>query len=201
MKKVFAGAVVAVFAFAVAASSQAALIKNINDSSVATSTATWLISVLMNNLNGIGFTNTVTSTGNSGANTHVSADDQSNSSVSTGNADSASLADNNANNNLLSEEYESSNGADNDIQDVDDSSVATTTSDDTLENEMNNKNETEFKNGVDSTGNSGTNAVVSGDSLSDSSTSTGNAGSASGVLNGFNTNIKSVVRRIMSLIP
>ena len=136
MKKIVIGATVAALAVGLSFSASAAVIDGVTDSSVASSLATWLIKVVMRNTNGAYIENNVTSSGNSGGNMFTSADDQSGTMLVTGNASAATLVDNNANNNVISEEYESSNGADNTISNVEDDSSGSTASDDTLDNFM-----------------------------------------------------------------
>ena len=201
MKKVLVGVTVAAVALLMALPTQAALIKNIKDSSIGSSLATWLINVVMRNGNNSGITNVVTSSGNSGNNTHTSADDQTGSDIVTGTASSSTGVENTANNNLLNEEYESSNGADNEVNDVDDDSNGSATSSDDLDNFMDNDNKSSVSNVNDAKATSGVNVVSSGDSLTSSSTTTGGAAGATFTVNSFNVNVKSVVRRIMSLIP
>ena len=201
MKKVLVGVTVAAVALLMALPTQAALIKNIKDSSIGSSLATWLIKVVMRNGNNSGITNVVTSSGNSGNNTHTSVDDQTGSDIVTGTASSSTGVENTANNNLLNEEYESSNGADNEVNDVDDDSNGSATSSDTLDNFMDNDNWSSVSNVNDAAATSGVNVVSSGDSLTSSSTTTGGAAGATFTVNSFNVNVKSVVRRIMSLIP
>lgn len=201
MKKVLVGVTVAAVALLMALPTQAALIKNIKDSSIGSSLATWLINVVMRNGNNSGITNVVTSSGNSGNNTHTSVDDQTGSDIVTGTASSSTGVENTANNNLLNEEYESSNGADNEVNDVDDDSNGSATSSDTLDNFMDNDNWSSVSNVNDAAATSGVNVVSSGDSLTSSSTTTGGAAGATFTVNSFNVNVKSVVRRIMSLIP
>ncbi|MBI2607556.1 MAG: hypothetical protein HYW51_01900 [Candidatus Doudnabacteria bacterium] len=202
MKKIIASVGLAAMLLMVAGAADAAVIRMVNDSSVATSAATWSILANILNNNSAGILNTVTSTGNSGANTVVSADDQTGTSVTTGNTGAASAVDgaagpgNVANTNVVSETLETPDGADNLIEDVDDSSVATTASADSLENNLTNNNEVEVDNDVDGTSNSGTNSVVSGDSLTTTTVSTGTNLAASLLSQDFNLNIKEVIRTI-----
>lgn len=203
MKKFIVGVTIASFAFFLALPADAAVsITKINDSSTVTSLATWLIDVLMNNSNNtLNVDNKVTSSANSGGNSHTSVDDHSGSTITTGDADSTSGVQNDGNQNALAEEYEGSAGPDVTVDDVNDDSTVSATTDDTLENDMLNENDVEVDNTVDAVGDSGTNTVTSGDSLATSGTTTGLSSAASGVLNGLNINIKSIIRRVASEIP
>lgn len=196
----------------VAGSADAAVIRKISDTSTGTSTASWLIDVFHLNVNDANMTNTVTSTGNSGGNAVVSADDQSGTSVTTG--DSAAVSGiegsatptstypgNVANTNVTSEELETPDGADNTIEEVSDDSDATTTSSDEVDNTLINNNEVLVTNDVDGTSNSGTNAVASGDSLTGTTVATGTTASASFMSQDFNFNMKTVKRTIVQRAP
>lgn len=201
MKKIFAGLTIAALAFFMVLPTQAAIVTDISDSSTGLSVAGWLIKVVMKNLNNAGIGNVVVTTSSSGSNSFTSADDQSGTSIDTGAANLTSTTGNVANNNVLGEEYESSNGATNTIDNVSDDSDGTATSDDELNNDMDNNNHVDVGNTVDATSDSGSNAVVSGDSLTGSSAKTGATSAITSLTNSFNFNLKSVVRRITSQIP
>ncbi len=195
MKKLIAGLGMAALVL-VYTSAPAATIDGVSDSSSATSSASWLIKVLLKNFNNADINNDVSASASSGGNSFTSADDQSNTSVTTGDANSATLVENTANTNMVSEEYDSSNGVDNAISNVSDSSTAETLSDDTLDNDIENFNEVAVDNFVDADSETGANAVVSGDSLNGASASTGNSGAVTGVITSVNLNIKDILRHL-----
>lgn len=202
MRKLIAGLGILVFAFVFTGAAEAAVIKNIFDSSAGTSVAAWLIKVKMLNSNGTDINNnSVTSTANSGANVVASADDQSGTVMNTGATDASTGVSNTANTNVLSENYESADGVDNTIDNVDDSSAGTATSSDTLDNEMTNSNAVVVDNAVDAKANSGTNVNTSGDSLTGSGVTTGASSAETLLDNFFNSNLKEVVRRIKGGAP
>lgn len=200
MKKLIAAAGILTLAL-VFSPALGATIDGVSDDSTATSLAKYLIHVVMKNNNNAVINNHVTSSANSGGNTITSADDQSGTQLATGSASSATLVSNTANSNLVSEQYEASDGADNEIKNVSDSSAATTISDDTLDNEIENNNDVTVDNQVEAVSDTGNNLISSGDSLQDAHGTTGASDSGTGVLNNFNTNVKEIIRTIRLRIP
>ncbi len=195
MKKLIAGLGAAVLALTVAGTAGAAKISLINDDSAGTSVSVKSILAKITNNNGLGVLNAVSSSGNSGGNTVVSADDQSSTTVGTGVASAATLVDSTANANEVVEDYESA-AADDEITNVDDNSDGTATTADSLENDIVNNNATQVTNSVGGTSDSGTNAVVSGDSLTDTAVTSGSSDAAAGVLQAFNLNVKDIMHRV-----
>ncbi|MDP4000621.1 MAG: hypothetical protein Q8P83_00015 [bacterium] len=201
MKKLIAGIGLMAMLLVVGASAQAGLIDQISDSSTGTISVTKLIKALIrNNNNSANINNTsVKSTANSGTNTVSSTDDQSGTQVNTGATDSVSGVDNAANTNAVAEDYETGCDCEDSVTNVSDDSHGTATSTDTLDNDIVNNNEVTVNNTVDSEGDSGTNSVSSGDSLTNTTVGTGASQSATGVLNTFNTNLKDIMRRVRVL--
>ncbi len=198
MRKLIAGVGIAALALVFSGAAYAASVSDIFDDSIGTSFATWLIKVNMINHNGAGILNSsINASASSGGNSVSSADDQSATSITTGDTDSASLAQNEANTNVLEEEYDSADAVDNQVSEVSDSSTGEALSDDTLQNDMNNENGVEVDNDVDATSEAGANSVASGDSLTGASIGSGGAVAASGALSFFNTNFKSVLRHLV----
>lgn len=193
MKKILAAAGITAMALSVSVVS-AATVKNVSDDSTATSAANYLIKVLMKNNNSATINNNVSATGNSGGNTFASADDQSGTEIHTGNSTSGVLVENSANNNMIEAEYTSYDGTTDLIDGVNDSSTASTTLTDTLDNDMENSNNVTVDNVVFSNADTGNNTVTSGDSLEDTKGFTGIAQALTGVASDFNFNFKKIKR-------
>lgn len=197
MKKIIAGLGIFSLAFVLTGVADAAMIKNIKDSSSSTVTLSHLIKVLMlNNNNTADITNaSVTSTANSGANSFTSADDQSGSTLMTGATEAATLADNGANTNILAEEVESAVDDPHVVDGVDDSSSGDIDQSDEINNDMTNNNDVDVDNDVDADADSGTNAATSGDSLTATSFTTGKSVAATGTATLVNSNLKDIIRK------
>lgn len=214
MKKLIAGIGLMSMMLMVAGSADAARISGIKDSSTGTSLATWSILATIRNTNNTGITNVVASSGNSGGNVATSADDQSDTQITTGAAQSTTGVEgvapalvggttpgNVANTNVVSESLETPDGADNNVELVDDSSAGSATSTDLVNNDIVNLNTITVGNTVDSDGNSGTNVVSSADSLSGTRVTSGASNSGTFLSQDFNLNIKEVIRTVKQRTP
>lgn len=197
MKKLLAGLGMAAMALGMTGIAGAASISKISDDSFGLSTSVKSILAKLQNNNKLGLLNAVSSSGNSGKNTFVSADDQTGSMANTGAASAATLVDSTGNANSVSEDYQSSGGNQDTISEVSDTSTGSATTTDTLTNDVVNNNDTEVTNSVGGEADSGANAALSGDSLSASSFTTGKSDAAVGVQQKFNINMKTIMHRIV----
>lgn len=195
MKKLIAGFGLLVLVFVLTSVADAAVIRKVNDSSTATSVSTWSVLVKMKNLNDADFNNnSVTSSATSGGNTFVSVDDQSKTTFVSGASDAETSVSNGANDNEIDEAVATYDAGNNTIEDIDDSSTATATNVDVVDNHMDNNNTAVEDTDSDATATSGLNAVVSGDSLTDASGTTGASKSKNKLDSSFNLNLKLLKR-------
>jgi len=196
MKKFVAGISIAMLAFVFTGVASAATITNVNDESSAHTLAQWLLNLVSTNSNTAVITNSVSATANSGGNAVTSADDQTGTSITTGDSSSAVLVDNTANANYTTADIESGGGGTDTIDQVNDDSTVTAESHDQATETETNTNLVTVNNELSATANTGGNIVTSGDGLDGTTVSSGVTDSASGLANLFNINVRNIIRTI-----
>ena len=171
------------------------------DESVVNIVGSWIMRLLFRNTNNTTIVNNVSTTANSGRNEVESADDQTNTTIQTGAAFTAGVVENEANRNFVSVEAESPDGMDVEVTDTTDEADVNVSTTDTIETDMENKNNADATNNIRTDSNSGENRVRSDDELKTVLVNTGISDSGSGVSNLFNTDIFTLIRRIRTRMP
>jgi len=200
MKKLIAITAIAglaVLALAVAVPASAATVGVTDDESRVGITSSWFASLFQRVFHTTDIDNAVVdSSSNSGRNTIVSDDDQSNTSIGTGGTTSATLVDNTAGNTATLADVESSDGTTDTVSDTTDESRVNIDYDDEVDDDFRVENEADVENNITSDADAGRNTVDSGDDLDFAAVTTGTADSATGLSNMFGTVLRDFFRTI-----
>lgn len=196
MRKLIAGVGMAALTLVATGFASAATIDNVNGGSTADIFSKWSLRLFLHNDNVAYIGNAATAGANSGENTVTSANDQYGTSVTTGNATAASVVDNVANTNEDVIGIESSGGGDDCITTVSGGSTADIDTLDYVKVYVHHDNAIENLNEVAALTNTGSNEVVSGDTLNTTTVHTGSNDASTGIVNSFNINFKELVRTI-----
>ncbi len=196
MKKLIAGLSLFALAFAVMPAG-AATISNVADS---TARITYRLSTLLNlsNSNSADISNEIVTSANSGNNSISSSDFQSGTGISTGNATSVADILNEANDTSVTTELDTDFGPTGEdlVTNIWDDSDARIRNRQRERQTISNSNTVEVMNAVVTGSDTGSNETTSDEGLQESSITTGEAASATGVTSRFNRVMESISRMI-----
>jgi hypothetical protein len=170
-------------------------VTNVLDSSWVGAFAKWKLKVNMTTFNDAAVTTYVDSKSETGDNKIESNDDMENTTITTGDADAASLSDTTANTNSLEEDLNGSEDGDTTIDNVDDDSSVIVKVEDENEEDVNTTNFATVNDDVDADSDTGDNKLESDDSLTNGHIATGKAMTAAGGVKLLNSTIKTILRR------
>lgn len=196
MKKIIAGIGIATLALVAASPASAAIIRNIGDSSAGTILTMFGATFNFSTSNTANISNNVTTSSNTGGNIVMSDDDQRDTRLTSGAASSGSAVENAANTTMVSTELDTPDTSGDIIEDIQDDSTGSITTTDTLDDQFDATNDVTVDNAVTAASETGSNQVLSGDSLSNTLLNTGIGDSATIVSNAFNLTVKEILRKI-----